>query len=289
MTKDYKIGYIVLHYQAISETCACIESLRNIAGSKDIIIIIDNHSPNGSGKMLLQKFRHTDNISVILNPKNLGFARGNNIGYASAKYQHGCDFIVMLNNDTLVEQKDFRARIIKAYEIHHFAVMGPKILHADGTTNQCSPAAPVHTSLFRVKIGQVANYIRFLLSICNLDILFGQIIDRHSGNTGLQTDTYQEDVQISGCCIIFSREYIDRFDGLNPNTFLYLEENILYIRVKKAGLKIAYNPELEIIHLEDAATLAVFKGKSVKARRYKYKCQMRSFRALLEEIKKQVD
>lgn len=289
MTMDYKIGYIILHYQAIDETCACIESLKSITGEKDMIIIIDNHSPNGSGKMLMQKYKHTVNISVILNAENLGFARGNNIGYILAKRQYGCDFIVMLNNDTLIKQADFRERMIASYEAHPFAVMGPKILHADGTANHCSPTAPVHTTLLRARIGQAVNYIRFVLSIFNLDILFAQIVDKHVGKTADQTDHYQEDVQISGCCMIFSKEYIDRFDGLNPDTFLYLEENILYMQVKKAGLKIAYDPELEIIHLEDAATLAVFKGKSAKARRYKYRCQMRSFQALLAEIKKQVD
>lgn len=290
MITDYKIGYIVLHYQAMKETCACIKSLRNITGEKDIIIIVDNHSPNGSGEMLLRKFRHEANISVILNQENLGFAKGNNVGYILAKRQYGCDFIVLLNNDTLIRQENFREKMIDSYKAHHFAVMGPKVLYTDGTVSHCSPAIPVHTTLFRARIGQASNYIRFALSVFNLDILFGQIawlIAR--GNKGFRTNIYQEDMRISGCCMIFSKEYIDKFDGLNPDTFLYLEEDILYIRVKKAGLKIAYDPELEIIHLEDAATLAVFKGKPAKARRYKYKCQMRSFRALLAEIKKQVD
>lgn len=286
---DYKIGYIILHYQTMDETCACVKSLQSISGDKDVIIIIDNHSPNGSGEMLLQKFQYINNIYVILNPENLGFARGNNIGYELAKYRYGCKFIILLNNDTLIRQKDFRERIITSYEAHHFSVAGPKILYADGTVNACSPAVPVHTGLFRTRIGQLSNYIRFLLSPLKLDVLFSQIADKHLRNEGLRTDLYQEDIQIAGCCIIFSKEYIDKFDGLNPDTFLYLEENILYIRVKKAGLKIAYDPELEIIHLEDAATLSIFKGHSEKARRYKYKCQMHSFRALLKEIKKQAD
>lgn len=286
MTDKYKIGYVVLHYQVFAETCACVETLQRVSAENDVIIIVDNHSPNGSGEKLRQKYKSHAGIFVILNSENMGFARGNNAGYAMAKHQCGCDFIILLNNDTLIRQKDFRDRLAAAYEKHHFAVMGPKILCADGTVNPYSPVTPVHTSLRRARIGQLSNDIRYLLSICGLDLWAGQLLDRHHKANRCQTDKYQEDVQIAGCCVIFSREYIDRFEGLNPKTFLYLEEIILYTMVKKAGLKIIYNPELEIVHLEDAATLASFRGKPRKARQFKYKCQMQSFKVLLEELGK---
>ena len=64
---------------------------------------------------------------------------------------------------------------------------------------------------------------------------------------------------------------------------MYLEEIILYMRAYRAGLKIVYDP----VHLEDAATLATFQGKTGKSRRFKYRCQMHSFKVLLEEIRKQ--
>lgn len=284
MLKDIKIGYIVLHYQAVDETCACVDSLKKVAIEKDIIIIVDNHSPNGSGEVLCRKFQHDINIEVILNSENLGFAKGNNVGYAEAKNKYQCDFIVMLNNDTLVVQSDFRDRIISAYEKYHFAVMGPKILQKDGTVNPCSPTLPVHTGLRRARIGQISNFVRFLLAIFDLDIWFGQLVDKPSDSKDHALE-YRENIQISGCCFIFSKEYIDRFEGLNPETFMYLEEIILYMRVKNAGLKIIYNPDIEIVHLEDVATQAAFKGKSRMARRFKYKCQMGSFRVLIRELK----
>lgn len=287
MIRNYKIGYVVLHYQVFKETCACVETLLKVSDANDVIFIVDNNSPNNSGELLRQKFQNAVNIVVILNSKNMGFAQGNNVGYAQAKHKYNCDFIILLNNDTLVQQEDFRDKIVTAYEKHHFAVMGPKILCADGTVNPCSPVVPIHTSLRRARIGQISNYIRYLLSIFNLDIWFEQILHNYQNNQNNQTELYQENVQVAGCCWIFSKEYIDKFEGLNPNTFMYLEEIILYVMVKKAGLKIMYNPELEIVHLEDAATLESFNGKTKKARQFKYKCQMHSFKVLLEELRKQ--
>lgn len=279
-----RIGYVILHYQAINETLDCVASIKNVCDQNDVIIIVDNCSPNGSGKKLFEKFKNETNIIVILNLENLGFAKGNNAGYIIAKQDYKCDFIVMLNNDTLMIRHDFRDKLIEAYEHYHFAVMGPKILQKDRRVNPSNPSIPVHTSISRARIGQVSNYVRYILAIFGLDIVFGQLVDKRTEASN-RAENLQEDVQLSGCCWIFSKDYIERFDGINEKTFMYLEEILLYIRVKNSGLKIIYNPELEIIHLEDAATLETFKGKTKKARQFKYRCQMQSFKVLINELK----
>ena len=279
-----RIGWVILHYQALNETLECVESIKKICDENDIIIIVDNGSPNATGKLLYEKFLGQEGIKVILSSENLGFAKGNNIGFYEAKNEYKCDFIVLLNNDTIIIQHDFRNRIFLEYEQYRFSVMGPKILQVNGTVNTSSPSNPIHTSIFRARVGQISNYVRYILSILGLDIIFGQLVDK--GAEGYKSvDIIQEDVQLSGCCWIFSKEYISRFDGINPDTFMYLEEILLYLRIKKAGLKIIYNPKLEIIHLEDAATLETFKGKTAKARRFKYRCQMQSFKVLINELK----
>ena len=284
---ESRIGFVILHYQTIRETIDCVTSIQKICDNKDIIIIVDNCSPNASGKILHKKYQQYSNIEVVLNKENLGFAKGNNVGFIEAKYQYKCDFVVLLNNDTIMIQQDFRNRLISAYEQYHFAVMGPKILQKDGTVNYCNPMIPIHTNLLRARIGQLSNYARYLLSVVGLDTLFSHLVDRGIMDIEL-SNQYQEDVQLAGCCWIFSKEYISKFDGINPDTFMYLEEILLYIRVKKARLKIIYNPELEIIHLEDTATLETFQGKTKKARQFKYRCQMESFKVLIHEINERV-
>lgn len=47
---------------------------------------------------------------------NLGFARGNNKGYRYAKNTLGCNYIIMLNNDTIIIQHDFLSIIRKEFE-----------------------------------------------------------------------------------------------------------------------------------------------------------------------------
>ena len=98
---------------------------------------------------------------------------------------------------------------------------------------------------------------------------------------------YDEDTlnyKLHGCCLIFSREYIDKFNGLNPNTFLYMEEDILFVRLRNNKLISLYSPDLWLTHLEDAATDKMMKSGK-KKRRFIYKNHIKSYNALICEIK----
>lgn len=280
-----KIGYIVLHYQTLEETQNCVASIINILTPEDCIIIVDNCSPNKTGKQLKALYKENCQIEVIISEQNLGFAKGNNLGFYNAKYKQKCEFIVLLNNDTLIKQENFRSILLSNYQKYGYDIVGPKVLQKNGEVNTSTPAKPIHISLQRAKVGQLSNLLRLLLSYVNLDVAFSKIFDKSNISNCDLSLSYSENVQISGCCFIFSKRYIEMFDGLNPETFMYLEEILLYIRAKNKNLKIAYDPELEVIHLEDVATNDLFKGKTRKKRQFKYKCQMRSFKVLLREIK----
>lgn len=282
--QNYRIGYVILHYKAIKETKNCIQSILSILTAQDCIIIVDNGSRDNSGEYLQERYCRNTQIEVIISEENLGFAQGNNIGFKRAKSNHKCNVIILLNNDTLIQQKNFREILISNYRKYNYDIVGPKILQRNGLMNPCSPQDPVHISIKRARIGQMSNYIRLFLSYINLDLLFSLFLGK--ANTDYKhSNFYQENVQIAGCCLIFMEKYTQMFDGLNPNTFMYLEEVLLYIKARKAGLKIAYDPELEVIHLEDVATDLIFKGKSMVKRQFKYRCQIKSFKVLISELK----
>ena len=83
----YTFSFVILHYISITDTIECIESiLKNINYLKYYIIVVDNGSKNNSGNILKEKYKNNSNVKVILNENNLGFARGNNVGYKLAKY-----------------------------------------------------------------------------------------------------------------------------------------------------------------------------------------------------------
>ena len=63
-----------------------------------------------------------------------------------------------------------------------------------------------------------------------------------------------ENVQLHGCFLCFSKNYFEHYDGFFPNTFLYMEEDILFYLTQKENLTTVYTPKLKIYHKEDSAS-----------------------------------
>lgn len=122
-------SFVILHYQTIEDTIECVESiLHNVKFEQINIVIVDNGSPNKTGKLLAEKYQRTENVYCIESKINLGFAKGNNLGFSYAKYELKSDFICLLNNDTIIKQPDFIDKIIAKYQESSFHVMGPDII-----------------------------------------------------------------------------------------------------------------------------------------------------------------
>lgn len=232
------------------------------------------------------------NIYVILNPENLGFARGNNVGFEFAKKTLNSDFICLINNDTLLMQDDFLSRICADYQQHHFAVLGPQILSKDQKViSLMEPIAPravyiVHRWLIQCQLVLCRFIPGFFDAVDAVKNCVGKLRKpkKQAPTAGESKLQPQKDIMLRGCFWIFSPDYVERFDGLDDRTFLYREEQLLFIRLKKNGLHTYYDPELKIIHLEDAATNAVAKTE-FKKRVFTLQNEVKSMKILIDALK----
>lgn len=250
-----KIVYVILHYLTIQDTMKCVESiLENKANNNVRIIIVDNASYNDSGRELKKIYKERDDVTVIINEKNLGFSKGNNVGFIVAKNMNA-DFIVLCNNDTYLIQKDFNEKIIKEYECSKFAVLGPQIILKNNKINPVVKNIP--------NIDELNCELKKMKKSYLLETIYLRMIYRNlKKNKIIKNDEFKnvdvakkiENCVLHGCFLIFSRKYIDIFDGLNDKTFLFREEELLALRLRKTNLKSIYNPEIKIYHNEDSAT-----------------------------------
>ncbi|BDZ79037.1 glycosyltransferase [Claveliimonas bilis] len=294
-----RIGFVILHYNVISETMACVNSIiQNIDTDDYYIIIVDNKSPNHTGRKLLERYHEQERIKVILNSENLGFARGNNVGYRYAVEKLQCSFICILNNDTLLIQDDFFAVIKQEYEESAFGILGPKILLKDGQVNFLYYRFPDlqhfenELKCHKRDYWQMKWHLNYPIVACKLiknriNKLLGRKKESEYRKYQLftQLDIRREDVILHGCCIVFSPKYIEAYkEAFNPKTFLYKEEELLYLRCKKAELRIVYNPMLKIKHLEDMATNSQNRKRRDKIMVW-LENQIRSLEVLIEELK----
>lgn len=285
---DEKIGFVILHYNVIQETKNCVESIiEKIDTINYEIIIVDNGSINGTGEKLEKEYKEKNNIHVLKNKENLGFARGNNEGYRFAKDRLKCKYIVMMNNDTKIISDNWYKKILEEYKKNEFAVMGPKIQVKNGRIN------PVQKSLLpsnrQIIDSIIVSRIKYILVWCRLQKLYDKfdkiLLKKIEKNTLDDVDQKRENVILHGCCWIFSPKFVNLFDGINDRTFLYCEEELLYLQVIKNELKIVYNPELILYHEEDVATNAINR-KDRDKKLFFYRNLIKSRKILYDEINK---
>ncbi|BDZ77037.1 glycosyltransferase [Claveliimonas bilis] len=293
-----RIGFVILHYNAIKETIDCVNSIINNIDTDDyFIIVVDNKSPNNTGEDLKKRYAKNKKVKVILNKSNLGFAGGNNIGYQYAVEELLCSFVCILNNDTLIIQNDFLGTIKQEYQRSKFGVMGPMIILKKGEINNLYYSLP-DLEFFKKekKIMEKEYFIaRFHLRIPNalfkmIKNVFCKIVRIkrvsrfHNYFTTAGLNNRHEDVILHGCCLIFSPLYIGAYkEAFNAKTFLYKEEELLYLRCRQKSLKTVYNPNLVIRHLEDASTNSVLESNNAKRVRWA-KNQIDSLQVVIEEM-----
>lgn len=290
--KNYQFVFVILHYLTITDTEKCVNSILKLHGYQNNIqiIIVDNNSPNGTGQTLKDKYSKNKKITVLLSQENLGFARGNNLGFSYAKHTLQADFIIVLNNDTYIEQTDFLEQITQEYKHSQFAVLGPKIILKDNKVND------IYSKL------QSLNHYKKDLGIIKREYILNQLylypiykylrtalrnvlraVGLKKRGVLANPNSRHENIILHGCALIFSKKYIDIFDGFDNRTFLYREEELLYLRIKESGLKNIYSPQLIIHHNEDGSTDAMT-GGGRKKRTFVMKHLIKSTELLITSI-----
>jgi len=276
-----EFSFVILHYMNANDTIDCIESIITTLSKRNYkIIVIDNGSTNNSYDIIKERFSNLEIVTMLRSERNVGFARGCNIGFKYAKYVLRSDFIILLNNDTRVIQADMLDKVLEIYNRTGFAVLGPDIIGLDGKhqiPQRFTPASNAEVNRDKCKL-----FIKLFFNYLHVDNVLVNVFRTLRHRNGLSNTAMKEaysvchyNVQLHGACLIFSPVYISRFDGLYDETFLYVEENILYHICTKERLKILYCPELKIIHKEYGSTDFTHTIPLLK-RRFIYKQSIRS-------------
>ncbi len=277
-------SFIILHYKNLKDTIECIESINRIDGDKSIIVVDNNSTTEEEQKIIL---KYTEDL--ILLKENMGFAKGNNEGckYAIKKYHP--DFLCVINSDTIIEQKKFISEINNLYKKYNFDILGPKILPEN--SESCNPfKAYKNISDVNKKINYTKKLIKIYSSpiLRNLLIIYSKFKDifriKEKNTNGLKLET---GVPLHGCALIFSKKYYEKFsDIFYPNTFLFHEEEFLYLRCKQYNLTSLYSPSIEIYHKEGQSVNKTFNNRKYDSLIFRNKEILKSLELLKKEMKK---
>lgn len=222
----YKIGIILVNFNGKLYNEQCINSIKLSTYSNYSIYVVDNNSSDNSVEILKEKFR--DGITIIENDDNLGFSCANNIGIKKA-LDDGCNYILMLNNDTVIENNMIEEMLDISLK-NHGSVVSPKIYYYDNKHIIWSAGGNI-------------NWVK------GLPIQYG--IDKVDSNEF----SYEREVQFAtGCCILIPKGVIEKIGLLSDKYFLYYEDTDYSIRMINGGVKIIYAPNAKMYHKVSAST-----------------------------------
>lgn len=286
MESTVEYGFVVLHYLVYEMTLRCAESLLALPVPVRVVIV-DNASPNDSGNRLREHFATFPRVTVLLNDRNEGFAKGNNVGFEFLKEHFRCRFITVLNNDVLIEDRDFAAKVEDIYRRDPFAVLGPDILN---------PVSGIHQNPSRLEAFSEQEVLSMMGKFQdNLRNFHWKRFKWHvkcffhprfrEKAAPVFHDKPLKGVVLHGACYVFSEDFIrSRESCFNPGTFLYFEEYILHCECIREGLVVLYDPSVQVLHMEDVSTDAAFKRPAAKEK-MKMRESLHSLKVLLNLMK----
>ena len=234
-----KIGIVILNYNSYEYTTNCISSILNYnSKSKQFeIYIVDNASPDESGGMLVKKYNNYNNISVILNSKNTGYAHGNNIGI-KAVLNDGCEYIFIINSDILFKN-NAHEKLADFMDLHPLVgVVAPKVLTKEGNIQ---PGINKKSH----------NFVNRMISTTMLRKIFPGIVKKIDETSLMSKYNFGQPFKcfkVSGCAWMIKRSTFERIGLFDENTFLYCEEAIYSHLLKENNIEVWICPEAEVIH-----------------------------------------
>lgn len=211
-----KTVIIILNYKNYKLTEKCINRLLELK-IKNEIIIVDNNSKNGSFEYLNESFNEIENIRVIENNINSGYAKGNNFGIEHI--EKDIENICIMNPDIYLEDCKTIEKLVNKMNEHKLdGITGMQILN--GKYNQ------------ELSTWKLPKFLDVL--IMNSAIL-SRIIkrDKYKEFNILKKDSEVALVEVmSGCFFIMKKQSFEKIGYFDTETFLYYEENIIASKAK---------------------------------------------------------
>lgn len=255
------LGIVILNYLNWWDTVELIETIRKQTFKDYYVVIVDNCSQNGSVEKLEELYSVEEKIHLLEASSNEGFARGNNIGIYYAINDLNVQDVFLLNNDTLLLDKNYLENLANIKYGKTVGAVGTKILDANGK-NQ-NPVYGVH-SLREACLGLLRN--TFLYKLCrpslkylkHLFVNFKMSITRKKIRTETNSKIEEGSSILHGSAVLLTKNYLEQYPGLYPETFMFFEENILDFLLKKNSLRAEYYDQISIKHKEDQSSTLAF-------------------------------
>ena len=244
-----KLSVIIVNYNVKYYLDQCIRSVLRAFEEMNTpaeIIVVDNHSADGSVDYLEQRYPQKlyPMVRFVRSAHNLGFARANNIAIRQSRGE----YVLLLNPDTIVGEDALKASVDFMDAHEDAGAVGVRMLGAQGRRAMES------------RRGLPTPMVSFfkMLGFCNRwphHRLFGKYYMGY-----LPWDEPCQIEVVSGAYCMLRRKALDEVGLLDEDFFMYGEDIDLSYRVLKGGYHNYYLP-VDILH---------YKGESTQKSSFRY-------------------
>jgi GT2 family glycosyltransferase len=269
---------IVLNYNGREDTLECISSLFRLDYPKFKVLMVDNASSDGTADAVRNTYPQAE---VLQNEKNLMYAGGNNAGIEFA-LEHGADWVLLLNNDTVVDGR-LLSELMDAANAHPEAgVLGPMIYYyppeggVGGGKAGGAGTGGSGSSKAMVGVGGKGGQSKRIWYAGGVVKLW-QGLTAHRGLREQDAGQYgrvEATDYVTGCAMLISRECLDKVGLLDTAYGMYAEDADFSLRAKNAGFELLFVPGGKVWHKVSMSAGGEFSAYKIKL---KIKANLRLF------------
>jgi GT2 family glycosyltransferase len=218
-----KVSIIIVNYKTPDLLVRCVEQVFQSRNGVPLeVIVVDNCSDDDSAQRVSRRFNE---VTVLRNEHNLGFARGVNRGIRESSGA----YLLAMNPDTQLPPEGLGPLIRFAeekFETENAGIFGCRLLNGDGSLQYSCGRFPT---------------------------LRRTVLDAFRPRTKRKylLKDYQKPAEadwVTGACILIRRDLLDSVGLLDENFFMYYEDVDLCFRARKKGWKVYYFPGTEVFH-----------------------------------------
>jgi GT2 family glycosyltransferase len=221
------VSIVIVTFDNLKYTKLCIESIYSKTAYPNFeLVVVDNGSSDETPDYLAALKQSHDNIRVILNKENLGFASANNIGIRESTGA----YIILLNNDTIVT-RHWISGLIRHFKDPQVGMVGPV---TNNIGNEAKIIVDYRATAEETDLSKIERFS-----------------DRY---TRKKRDVYFEIQRLAMFCVAIPRHTINKIGLLDERFSIGMFEDDDYsLRVAKAGFKILCAEDVFIHHFGGAS------------------------------------
>ena len=239
-----KVSVITVTRNTREMTLNCLEQLDHaIRANRHEILVVDNASSDGTDATIAARYPQ---VSLLREPRNMGFARAGNDGARDARGE----FLLFLNSDTLASAQAIEGLANTLQEDPALGAVAPQLVYPDGRLLETAGYAP---SPIRESSSWARKRARARVEAA---------VRRGENLAGVG--------YLSGAALMVRREAFAAIGGFDESFFFYYEDVDLCTQLAARGWAIRLVPEVTVVHLRGGSTTQAA-GPAIEMTRSRYR------------------